>query len=266
MIVRHNIFRVPFDDISTNEMTDLFLKWLNGTQAKIIFTPNPEFLLRARANSGFRNLLNQSDLSLADGVGVKFAIAALTDKHLENRQTGIDTLILLAEICSRTNKKLVLLGGKNSVSQSAANALKKQFPNLQVQSIDLGFILGNSETVSISDELIDEINKSVPNVLAVALSFGKQERFIFEIKKQIPSLNIVIGVGGALDTISGSLKRAPLWMRKNGLEWLWRVCIEPRRFSRIFRAVFVFPLVVISCTLTSHRFWKAVIRVVSSMY
>jgi N-acetylglucosaminyldiphosphoundecaprenol N-acetyl-beta-D-mannosaminyltransferase len=264
MSEKHKIFGVAFDDISTNEMTDLFLKWLNGSQGKIIFTPNPEFLLKTRVDSGFGNLLNQSDLSLADGIGVKFAIVALTDKRLKHRHTGVDTLVQLAEICSKTNKKLVLLGGKNSVSQSAADALRKQFPNLQVQSIDLGFILGNSETVSISDELINEINKFSPNVLAVALSFGKQERFIFKISKQIPSLNIVIGVGGALDTISGSLKRAPLWMRKNGLEWLWRVIIEPRRIVRIFRATIVFPLFVVWDTLKHQRFWKAVIKVVVS--
>jgi len=253
MLERHSIFGVHFDDISTNEMTDLFLKWLNETQAKTIFTPNPEFLLRARANSSFRNLLNQSDLSLADGVGVQFAIAALSDKHLKHRQTGIDTLLLLTEICAKTNKKLVLLGGKNFVSQSAADALKKQFQNLQVVSIDPSFVLGNSEAVSIPDELINEINRSKPNVLAVALSFGKQERFIFEVSKKIPSLNIVIGVGGALDTISGRLKRAPFWMRRNGLEWLWRVIIEPKRIGRIFNAVVVFPSLVIWDKLKPHK-------------
>ncbi len=257
----HKIFGIPFDDISTNEMEVLFLKWLNGSHGKIIFTPNPEFILKARIDSNFRNVLNQSDLSLADGVGIKFAITALTDKRLIHRQTGVDTLILLAEICAKENKKLVLLGGKNSVAQSAADALKKQFQNLQVDSIDPGFVLGNSEAVSIPDDLISEIIRSSPNVLAVAFSFGKQERFILEISKKITSLNIVIGVGGALDTISGRLTRAPSWMRKNGLEWLWRVIIEPRRLGRIIRAVIVFPLFVVWDTLKLRRFWKAVIRV-----
>ncbi|MBI2475122.1 WecB/TagA/CpsF family glycosyltransferase [Candidatus Uhrbacteria bacterium] len=253
MTERHKIFGVPFDDISTQEITDLFLKWLNGAQAKIVFTPNPEFLLKSRKDSDFTNVLNQSDLSLADGVGVKFAISALTNRQLKNRQTGIDALILLAGICSMTNKKLVLLGGKNFVSQSAANILKKRFHNLNVDSVDLGLVLGNSESVSISDELTNEIIKSEPNVLAVALSFGKQERFILEISQKIPSLKIIIGVGGAFDTISGRLKRAPLWMRKNGLEWLWRVIIEPKRICRILNAVVVFPLLVIWDKLKQHK-------------
>ncbi|MBI4714066.1 WecB/TagA/CpsF family glycosyltransferase [Candidatus Uhrbacteria bacterium] len=265
MSKKYNIFGVSIDDISTNEITDLFLNWLNGSQAKIIFTPNPEFLLLARKNKNFTQILNQSDLSLPDGIGLKFAITALTNYRVENRQTGIDTLLILAKICSETGKRLVLIGGVDNVASETAHILSQHFPKLDINLIDLEIISGNASQVSIPKKLIDEINSRSPDVLAVALSFGKQECFIFEILKFIPSLKIAIGVGGAFDTISGRLKRAPVWMRKNGFEWLWRVIIEPKRIIRILRATIVFPLFVVWDTLKNRRFWRAVINVIKEL-
>jgi N-acetylglucosaminyldiphosphoundecaprenol N-acetyl-beta-D-mannosaminyltransferase len=244
-MIRHKIFGIKIDDISTNELTDLFLKWINESQAKTIFTPNPEFILKALKDKNFAQLLNISDLSLADGVGLKFAISMLTKGRLLNRQTGIDTLHLLAKCCADTEKRLVLIGGEKNSAQKTADVLIHQFPKLNVLTIEPGFISENSSKRIIEDLLKNKIRSLAPDVIAVALSFGKQERFIKEIISHIPGLKIAIGIGGAFDTISGRLPRAPFWMRNNGLEWLWRLCIEPKRIKRILRAVILFPIVVI---------------------
>lgn len=244
-MIKHQVFGIKIDDLSTDELKNLLTLWLNDNQTRKIFTPNPEFLLLAKSNKNFAQLINQSDLSLADGVGLKFAIAVLTRNRLINRQTGVDTIILLAELCTQNNKRMLLLGGKNKVNKLASEVLSKRFQNLDIMTVDPGFIKGDASSISISENLISEINSLKPDVVAVAMSFGKQERLISEIASRGLSIKIVIGIGGALDMISGILPRAPKWMRENGFEWLWRLYLEPCRIGRILQAIVLFPIMVI---------------------
>jgi len=246
----HNIFNHRLDDLSDQELGQLFSDWLNGSKPKTIVTPNPEFFLLARHDKEFAELLFQSDLSLPDGVGLKYAIAALTDQKLEHRHTGVDTLEYLAS----TGARLALVGGKKEIAEKAAENLKRKFPSSDIIVIDPGQV---PEDGTPTMETIEIIKRSEPKILAVALGQGKQEKFIAKILPELTSVRIVIGVGGAPDMISGQLPRAPLFMRQIGLEWLWRLVIEPKRWPRIFRAVIVFPAVVIWATISEHRFWKA---------
>lgn len=85
--MRHHLFEVPIDDFSNAELDQQLTEWVNGTVSKFLTTPNPEFLLLARKDEEFRKILQSSDLSLPDGVGLRYAIAALTDKRLLHRQT-----------------------------------------------------------------------------------------------------------------------------------------------------------------------------------
>jgi N-acetylglucosaminyldiphosphoundecaprenol N-acetyl-beta-D-mannosaminyltransferase len=253
----HSLFGVRIDDLPAHQLQKRLVGWFQDPKLHAIFTPNPEFLLTARKEKSFAKLLNQSDLSLADGIGLKFAIAALTDNRLAHRHTGIDTFLLLARLCTEQKKRLLLLGGINKAAVHASKTLRQKWPELDVVFLELGFIPGGFISLSIPKTLITEIQTIKPDVMAIALGQGKQERFILELKNQIPSLRIAIGVGGTFDTISGRLKRAPQWMRHYGFEWMWRVLIEPRRVHRILRAAVSFPIAVIWDTVKHRRFWKA---------
>lgn len=240
-----SIFGVRIDDISHHELKKLLEEWLGETKPHLIFTPNPEFLLLARQDAQFAALINQSDLSLPDGVGVQFASFATAGKHLPHRQTGTDTLLLLARLCEEHKKRLLLLGGGDKTATDAACVLQKQYTGLDVVAFDPGFLTGNFLSLSIPAFLVKKIQNLKPDIMAVALGQGKQERFLIEMSSQLPTVKIGIGVGGALDMISGRLRRAPVWMRRSGLEWLWRVIIEPKRIRRTFRAAVIFPIRVI---------------------
>jgi len=250
MITTHHLFDLQFHDLSDQELSQTISDYLNGDKPKAIVTPNPEFFLLARHDQEFKQLLNQADLALPDGVGLKYAVAALTDQKLEHRHTGVDTLEYLAS----TGARLALVGGKKEVAEKAVEKLEDKFPNADIVIIDPGKI---PEDGTPTTELIEEIKQKAPKILAVALGQGKQEKFIAKILPELPSVRIAIGIGGALDMISGLRPRAPMFMRQIGLEWLWRLFIEPKRWRRIFRATVVFPIIVISATITEHRFWKA---------
>ncbi len=241
------LYGVRISDLSTAELTDVLSGWLASDLSRTIVTPNPEFILASRHDSAFVDLLNRADLSLPDGVGLRFAIPALTGNRLSNRHTGVDTLLLLAKLCAEQGRRLVLVGGGQGVADRAADAIRRQFTGLDVKVVDVGIVRDN-ESARIEDA----------DVIAVALGMGKQERFIETLRRdnhQFPAM--YIGVGGALDMIAGTRRRAPSIVRRVGLEWVWRLAIEPRRFRRIFNAAIVFPAVVVWDTLRRHRFVAA---------
>src|SRR3989338_2638426 len=110
------ILGVPIHDIDENHLISHLREWLLGKDQKIVVTPNPEFIILAQKDLYFREILKQADLSLPDGVGLRFAVAALTDNFLHFRHTGVDTLEILVQVCEETEKKILLFGGEKGRS------------------------------------------------------------------------------------------------------------------------------------------------------
>jgi len=253
------LFGVRISDLSTAELTDLLSGWLASDSSHTIVTPNPEFVLAARQDPSFVDLLNRADLSLPDGVGLRFAIPAITGERLSNRHTGVDTLLLLGKLCAGQGKRLVLIGGGPGVADRAADVMRRQFDGLDVSVVDVGFVSeAETDRRSISHDRMKMTYIANAAVVAVALGMKKQERFIESLRTFEPlglrTSRIYIGIGGAFDMIAGTRRRAPSFVRRIGLEWVWRLVIEPRRFRRIFNAAVVFPAVVVWDTLRRHRF------------
>ncbi len=252
----YTILGVRIDDLTPDALRHTLLEWLQGDQARLIVTPNPEFILLAARDSEFKQILAKSDLSLPDGIGLKFAVAALTEARLTNRHTGADTLVLLAELACQEHKRLVLLGGSPRKTVRAAVALRERFPGLDVATFDPGII--DEQHVRLSEATLAGVERLSPQIIAVALGQGKQERVMTILKAKIPSVRILIGVGGASDYISKAVSRAPLAWQKYGFEWLWRLIQQPWRWQRILSAIIVFPLKVVWVTLVRRRFIQAV--------
>ena len=218
-----------------------------------VFTPNAEILLEGRRDPVYRDCLNQGDLNIPDGVSILFAnrlihflnkfsaqlLNTKVDQKIKNRLPGVDALELLCSIATAEGKRVLFFGAGPGVAERAAQMMAGKYPGLVVKGIDPG-------PVDLSSTMnIDSIKDFAPDIMAVALGHGKQERFICSVLPTVPSVKIAIGIGGALDYISGNVRRAPMWMRRLGLEWLYRLIREPRRIKRIFNAVVVFPLAVI---------------------
>ena len=255
------LFNVPIDQVSEHQLDTLLRLWIKDHAQKMIVTPNPEMLLAARRDPSFLQVLQSSHLALPDGVGLRFAAAALTDYPLRHRHTGVDTLERLAQICEDYGKRLVLLGGRGESGRRTAIMLRDQFPDLDVVALDPGNVTVTETTTQIDPDAFLELSRLKPVVLAVAFGAGKQESFIHEHLGLLPTVTLAIGVGGALNMMSGELSRAPGFLRRTGFEWVWRVLREPSRIGRIMRATVVFPLIVAYDSLIEKRFLKALTRV-----
>ena len=162
----------------------------------------------------------------------------------------------MEELCGSASKiglGIYLLGGCQETARQAAKNFKKKYKNLKICGAESGGKMSARQSPDGSSRMaggegwdnrviIEHINAVKPEILFVALGHGKQERWIFKNLEKLPSVKIAMGVGGAFDFFSGRIKRAPLIMQEAGLEWLWRLILEPSRYKRIWKAVIVFPI------------------------
>lgn len=220
-----NILGIPISAKNRQEVNTYISNALSLKRNTVIFTPNAEILYRASRSHPLSELLLKADLLLADGAGV-VAASHLLKAPLPCRITGIDTAEFILWEASKNGLSVYLLGGRESVAERAAKALMKKYPKLRICGYHHGYFKS-------SDDMIRHISDASPDILFVCLGFPAQERFIIENAHNLPSLRLSIGLGGSLDVWSGDTCRAPMAMQKVGLEWLYRLCSDPKRIKRL---------------------------------
>lgn len=198
---------------------------------EIIHTLNPEICMYAWNNPGYRLTLNAGTANVVDGIGLKIALKRATKRKVQ-RICGSDLIFDLAEISRHSNRALMLLGGSPSRVEKACTHLEGRFPGLRV----IGCSPPYSPTLPLQNQ--KEIEQLVidnrPAVIAVCLGAPKQELWLQAYKDflHLHDVRIAAGLGGTIDFLSGEIPRAPVWTRKIGLEWLYRLSIEPSRWKR----------------------------------
>ena len=193
-------------------------EWLSkGDEKRTVVTPNPEIIWMAKNDPDFCDVLNNAGLRLADGIGVVIA-SRMLKKPLPERVAGYDFLQELLKL----GRKTFFFGGKPGVAESAAKGRGN------VVGTHHGYFVEEE-----SEDIIKKINDSGAEILVVCLGAPRQEKWIAQYREQL-SPTIAIGAGGALDVMAGNVKRAPRWMQKCGLEWLYRALSDPKRIGRLF--------------------------------
>ncbi|MFA5021970.1 MAG: WecB/TagA/CpsF family glycosyltransferase [Patescibacteria group bacterium] len=244
------ILGVKIDDLSLQEILEQINKFLDSNNQHYIVTPNPEFLVAAQNNKKFRDILNYADIAVADGVGLTYA--AKFFKQRLQRITGVDLIWYICQLAEQKSCSVYFLGAAESVAQKTAEILKEEFPNLKIAGAQSGGQLIDPKIVD--ENLIKEINQTAPQIIFVALGQVKQEEWIFHQLDKLPSVKLAMGVGGAFDYISEAVPRAPQYLRKIGLEWLYRLIREPKRWRRIVDAVIIFPLLIIKIMVLAKKY------------
>jgi len=191
-----------------------------------IGTVNPEFVMQAQRDHAFRALLNGLDMAWPDGIGLLWAAKWLRCP-IPARVTGSDGVPRLAELAARRGWKLFLLGAAPGVAAAAAARLQERLPRLQIVGTYAG-----SPDVAEEEAIIRLVNEARPDILFVAYGAPAQDYWIQRNLTRLNSVRLAMGVGGSLDFIVGKQRRAPVWMRRVGLEWLYRLLREPWRWRR----------------------------------
>jgi len=251
MFNKKKLLGIEFTLATEEEVLEYIITGLEKSAEKYyVVTPNPELLVIANKNTNYKKVLNGAKLALPDGVGVMIA-GQLLGKQLKQKITGVD---LMKKICERVAEKPItigFLGAGPGVAEKAAECLVSCYPGLKVVFVNEEWEQSGFERAKKYQE-DEKNNKSGLNakykihntidILFVAFGSPKQELWIAENLEKLP-VKVAIGVGGSFDFISGKVKRAPEWMRKIGLEWLFRLIIQPWRIKRQFSLV-IFSLLV----------------------
>ncbi len=210
------ILGVKIDDIDINQSIEIVQDWLSKPGKHYIVTPNPEFIMTAQKDLEFKKILNDADLSIPDGAGLKLS------GRIKNTVPGVDFMEKLVEKSVDWGATLGFLGGRNGVAEKTAECLQKKYPKIKI-------------AFAISD-LAVSCQLSAVSLLFVAFGAPKQEKWIAENLPKLP-VKITMGVGGSFDYISGKIPRAPKWLRHLKLEWLFRLVVQPWRIKRQIKLI-----------------------------
>ena len=210
-------------------------KDIKNNKKSFIVAINPEKILKARKDESLKELLNNADYQIPDGIGVVYA-SKLKKGKIKSRITGIDCMEMLCEESNLKGYKIFLYGAKKEVIKEAKHKLEEKYKNIKIVGTIDGYEKDN-------DKIIKAINKSKADIIFVALGSPKQENWIVANKDKV-RIKIFQGVGGSFDVISGNIKRAPKWMQNLGLEWLYRLIKEPKRIFRQIKLIKFLGLVI----------------------
>jgi N-acetylglucosaminyldiphosphoundecaprenol N-acetyl-beta-D-mannosaminyltransferase len=262
-----NILDVKIDIVSKQEVLEKIQKLLlSGGRQEQVVTTNPEFIIEAQTNQEFRDVLNNSWLSIADGYGIRLAAKYLelvkekkskivkfligmkiawwgitkNSKKLDVIKeiiTGADLIPNILEICIHNKLKVTILVWENGLSKAEEVniKLKEKYPE---SNFECHNIQRNGNHVN-----IQKINEFEPDLLLVNTGAPYQDKIVRDNIQKIPSLKFGIGVGASIDFIIGKMKRAPKTFR-GSYEWLFRLIKQPRRWKRIWNASFKFPWII----------------------
>ena len=248
-----NVFGVEIHNTSLNNLIKEIKVHLEEKDQISIFTPNTEIVMQAKKSKDQIKILNSGTYVIPDGIGLIYG-AKLRGIELKERVTGYDTSMALLDIANENAYGLYLLGGKEGVADKALAALKISHPGIRITGCHHGYFegthLGKLQTPE-EEQIINEIKETNTNILFVGFGFPRQEKWINDnIDKT--GVNIAIGNGGVIDILAGDAKRAPDIFIKMGLEWLYRLVMNP---SRIKRQI-VLPLFIIQVLINKKSISK----------
>ncbi|MBG0826293.1 WecB/TagA/CpsF family glycosyltransferase [Planomonospora sp. ID67723] len=224
---------VAIDPMTESEVVDHVVAALKRGEGGHIVTPNIDISRAVARDAGLRELIAGADLAVADGMPLVWA-ARLLRTPLPGRVTGADLIWSLSEAAAFYRYPVYLLGGPPGMARQAAARLIARNPSLIVSGVDappFGFENSPESCAKVRDAVL----AAAPRVVFVGLGFPKQDRLIATLREDLPG-TWFIGCGSAISFTAGAVPRAPEWMRRSGLEWLFRLLSEPRRLARRYLA------------------------------
>lgn len=220
-----NILGVAFDALTLGEAEERADALLCSGAGGYIVTANPEIVLRCREDAAYAAAVNGAELVLADGVGDLYA-ARILGTPLPGRVAGADLVPRLLARLAERGGSVFLYGARPGVAERAGESLQSACPGLRIAGTENGYI--SDETA-----LLEALEREKPDLLLLGLGAPRQELWMARNRQKINA--VMIGVGGLLDVFAGDIPRAPESWQRLGLEWLYRLLREPRRFKRVIR-------------------------------
>ncbi len=230
MTTKKEFYHLKLDICSTKD----FLHEINSTLINPGPLPRMVYFINAHCfnislkNNIYLKSIREADFVLNDGIGIKIGARLLNIDLIEN-MNGTDLIPKIIRLSYQNKKRIFLLGAKEGIAKKAAQNLKTLYPNILISGYASGYFEKNQINI------VNQIISSETDILIVGMGVPKQEIWLMENKTKLNNVCIAVAGGAILDFLAEEVKRAPLWLQKIGLEWMFRFIQEPRRlFKRYF--------------------------------
>lgn len=215
-----NIGNIKVYTDNSSSILNQFNTALNARKQKIIFFLNAHCYNVAQKDKKYKEILNDADFVLNDGIGISIA-AKIFNVELNENHNGTDFTPRVLELANQKKSRVFLLGGEKGVAEEAASNIKNKYSDIEMLGYYEGFFQDDYK-------IINKINDFKPDILIVGMGVPIQEKWINQYKKEL-NCTLILGVGAFLDFTANKVKRAPIIYRKLKLEWLYRLIQEPKR-------------------------------------
>ena len=217
-------FGLSISLLDKRALTELICGCAKNSLRLLVIAVNPQYINELAVNEEFHNALKAADVLYIDGVGVLWALR-IHGYAVAERAATTDLLPLICRAASIYGLRLYFLGGRPTVAEQAAENLKNSFPGLTVTGTAHGYFDPEAET-----RIIHEINSSHPHILFVGMGVPREQLWVAR-NKHLIEARVIVTCGGLFDYYSGKTKRAPIWMQRVGLEWLYRIMQDPKQYG-----------------------------------
>jgi N-acetylglucosaminyldiphosphoundecaprenol N-acetyl-beta-D-mannosaminyltransferase len=222
-----SLFEIPIALGQPPELLRTICDWAAEGRTRRVMYVNAHVVNQSRTTTGLGEALRRADLVYCDGYGVRLA-ARVLGRPVPHRMTGADWIWDLAALCEQAGQSLYLLGSEPPIAREAAARLRQRHPDLDVVGSHHGYFeLGSPH----NERVIEHINEHPARLVLVGMGTPKQELWVDRYAERLDGA-VVWTVGALFDYVSGHMPRAPRWLADNGLEWIFRLAIEPRRMWR----------------------------------
>ena len=237
--IKHTcILGMKINIVDTAEALAAIEGFIGDGKSHIVVTADSFSILLAQRDPEFRDIVNNADLVTPDSTGVLWA-ARKFGVTIPERASGIDVLARICESGAKVGRRVFLYGAAPGVAEEAAKNLVERYPGIVIAGTQHGFLSDAESSV-----LVDTIKASKPDVLFVAMGIPRQEKWIAAHLEEL-GVPVSMGVGGSFDVISGRIKRAPEWMQKRGIEWVYRLFMDYKKFGKVMNLpVFMYKVIM----------------------
>lgn len=212
------------DALDWSEAIGRIQQWASNKESRYVCICNAHSVVSASSESDFHKVLSEADMATPDGAPVAWFLRKIGFPD-QQRINGPDLMLKYCDEAQNTGESIFLYGATDETLRVLEIELLKRYPRLSIAgSISPPFRALSEEE---DRDVVDKINKSGAGTVWVSLGCPKQEKWMYAHKGRIDA--VMIGVGAAFDYHAGTIRRAPVWFQKNGLEWFYRLCSEPRR-------------------------------------
>lgn len=220
-----NILDVKFSNLTFDETVSNILERYQENKKVFIVTANPEIVMHAKRDREYYDIIQKSDFTVADGIGIVIA-SKILGKPIKERVAGYDLTLALLEEANDKQLSVFFLGAKEETLRKTLENIQIMYPELKIAGFNDGYFDINDKAI------IKKVGITNPDIVLVATGLPRQEMWI-EKYHETYNKSIAMGVGGSFDVIAGEVKRAPDWIINLNLEWAYRLYKEPQRFIRM---------------------------------